>query len=163
MNSEINNLKRITLSLTDIQICLEYLEKILIFEENDIIYRALSEAIIISYVRPFSGYNKKHHPITDLKKEFKKEFDKNETKIHDRVCHLRNEIIAHSDSKSYGVTLHVTELDTDCKMLIPIQRRIPLLLSNEDVKILKKCSLKIERYLFDEQVRIKNILPPGNY
>ncbi len=98
--------KRVAMSLTDIQMCLKYLDKIL--KCNDLlVHRALEEAIIISYVRPFSGYNKKYHEITDLKQEFKKQFDKNENAIHDRVFKLRNSIIAHSDSKSYGVSYSI--------------------------------------------------------
>ena len=97
-----------------------------------IIHRALEEAIIISYVRPFSGYSK-HHEVGDLKLEFKKQFEKNELNIHTRVCNLRNSLIAHSDSKSYGVLFNIFELYENSKMVMPIQRRIPIILSNEDI------------------------------
>lgn len=154
--------KRITMSLIDIRQCLEYLEKILICED-DIIHRALEEAIIISYIRPFSRYNKKFHEIIDLKKEFKKRFNKEEIIIHNRVYKIRNSLVAHSDNKSYGVSFSISELYENSKMVVPIMRRITFLLNNEDIKILKNCCLKIEIYLFEEQIRIKNLLPIGNY
>lgn len=131
-----NYFKRVTMSLIDIQICLKYIEKSLEYQD-DILNRALQEAIIISYVRSFSGYNKKYHQITDLKKEFKTLFTEDEVKIHDRVYNLRNSIIAHSDSKSYGVQINIFELDENLKMALPIQRRIPTILSCDDMKILK--------------------------
>ncbi len=157
-----NYFKRVTMSLTDIQICLKYIEKSLECQD-DIVNHALQEAIIISYVRPFSGYNKNYHQITDLKKEFKKQFIKDEIKIHDRVCKMRNSIIAHSDSKSYGVQINIFELDENLKMAIPMQRGISTILSCDDMQILKSCCLKIETYLFDEQTRLKDILPIGTY
>ncbi len=155
-------LKRITMSLNDIQICLKYLDKVSKCND-DVIIRALSEAIIISYVRPFSKYNKNYHEITDLKQEFKKKFTQNEINIHNRIYNLRNSIIAHSDSKSYGVSFTISDFNENSKMLLPMQRRIPILLNDEDIKVLKNCCLKIETYLFDEQTRIKNLLPIGNY
>ena len=162
MKTETKHFKRVTMSLTDIQICLKYLDKILVCED-DVIHRALAEAIIISYVRPISGYKKEHHNVVGLKKEFKKQFNTNELKIHTRICNLRNSIIAHSDSKSYGVTFNIFKLHEDFKMVIPTLRRVPILLTNEDINILQSCCLKIERYLFNEQKRIKDLLPAGNY
>lgn len=162
MDNQTIYFKRVTMSLTDIQICLKYLDKISECED-DILYRALSEAIIISYVRPFSGYNKKYHEVTDLKKEFKKQFEKDEIKIHDRVCKLRNSVIAHSDAKSYGVSFRIFELEEDSKIVLSQQRRITTLLSQNDIEILKSCCLKVEEYLFNEQVKIKNLLSIGNY
>lgn len=154
--------KRITMSLIDIRQCLIYLEKILICED-DIIHRALEEAIIISYIRPFSGYNKKYHEISNLKQEFKNRFNPEEIIIHKRIYKIRNSLVAHSDNKSYGITFSISELYENSKMVIPIMRRIPFLLNNEDIEILKNCCLKIENYLFKEQIRIKNLLPIGNY
>lgn len=154
--------KRITMSLTDIQICLKYLEKVSKCTD-DVIIRALSESIIISYVRPFSKYNKNYHEITDLKQEFKKKFTSNEINMHGRIYNLRNSIIAHSDSKSYGVSFTISDFNENSKMVLPTQRKIPVLLNDEDIKVLKGCCLKIETYLFDEQTRIKKFLPIGNY
>jgi len=160
MDGEIKYFKRITMSLTDIQICLKYLDKTLICED-DVLCRALSEAIVISYSRPFSGYGKKKIP--ELKKEFKvTKFTESEEKMHERVLRLRHKVIAHSDEDSYGVNFHISKLG-DLNIAFPTQRRIPTLLSIEDIYIIKKCCSKIEEYLFEEQVRITNILPEGRY
>lgn len=160
METETKYFKRVTMSITDIQICLKYIDKILV-SKDDIIYRALSEAIVISYSRPFSGYAK--HKISGLKQEFKStKLTELERKIHERVLRLRHKVIAHSDEDIYNVVFNISKIG-DSNMVCPIQRRIPTLLSKEDITTIKQCCSKIEEYLFEEQVRIKNILPEGRY
>lgn len=160
-NQEINTLKRITMSLTDIQYCIKYLEKVNNVED-EIIKRALDESIIISYVRPFNGYNKTYHNIKGLKQEFKKSFTNEEVNIHNKIFNMRNTVIAHSDEKSYSVNIYISKLG-DSNFLLPFQRRIPFLLSDNDIEILKTCCMKIEKYLFKEQHRIRELLPIGSY
>ena len=160
MEGEIKYFKRVIMSLTDIQICLKYLDKTLVCEDN-VLCKALSEAIIISYSRPFSGYSK--DKISGLKKEFKvTKFTESEERMHEKVLTLRHKLIAHSDEDSYGVNFHISKLG-DLNIAFPTQRRIAVLLSIEDIHIIKKCCSKIEEYLFEEQLRITNILPEGRY
>jgi len=159
--ADIQYLKRVVMSLTDIRYCIKYLESISTVDD-ELIYRAVSEAIIISYARPFSGYSK-YHVVKGLKQEFKTTFSEIERRVHERILSDRNMIIGHSDSKAYGVNINIFEFFKDSKFLIPMQRRIPEIISKEDILILKSCCAKIETYLFNEQERIKDILPMGSY
>lgn len=160
--SEEDYYKRVTLSLQDVDQCMKYIQKCLECRD-DVIKRALHESIIISYVRPFSGYNKRFHKISDLKKEFKKKFDNEELRVHEKICKSRNELIAHSDNKVYGVSFSVSKLSESFALAIPIMSRIPWLLEEHEVEILKSCCLKLETYLFNEQERIRTLLKPGYY
>ncbi|MCP4971317.1 MAG: hypothetical protein GY932_12090 [Arcobacter sp.] len=46
---------------------------------------------------------------------------------------------------------------------MPIQRRIPVLISDNEIEVLYDCCSKILTYLSDEQIRITNFLPEGRY
>jgi hypothetical protein len=165
IGSEVKHLRRIMMSLTDIRFC-----KSLISEINNIftdspIYRATEEAIIISYARPFSGNDSKStNSSGDLRqKGFKRTFSEHQLKVHERVSFkLRNSIVAHSDSASYGVSFSICETDGG-RFLFPRQRRIEQLLSESDLKVLLENCIIIEAWLFEEQNRVKNALPVGSY
>lgn len=161
---EIKLFKRITMSLTDISFTGQLIDEALNFSHNELTRKAIEEAIIISYSRPFSHNDSKTlNSSGDLRQAFKSKFDDKQKKVHDRVItNLRNRVVAHSDSSSYGVSFSIFELGND-KMVLPRQRRIIELLSNDDLEILKDNCLIIISWLFDEQIRIKNFLPSGSY
>lgn len=157
IENEVNNLKRITMTFTDIDYCEKYLNKAL-HEKDEIILRALSEAIIISYVRPFSG----NYGVNLKTNKCTKKFILEEKKLHNRILELRNKIIAHSDKESYGVNLYISNI-LDSNFLFPMQRRIIELLTKRDLEVLICCCRKLKDFLFEEQIRIKNFLPEGSY
>jgi len=162
MQEQINYLKRIAMSFTDIQYSIKYLDKT-IKETDKLILRALHEAIIISYTRPFSAYDKRYHKIKSLNKKFIHTFNSTEKELHDNILKLRNSIIAHSDGKSYDVNLNIFKLDKELNSLHSIQRNIPTILSNKEMEILRNCCEKIINYLITEQIKIKNTVDIGNY
>lgn len=92
------------------------------------ILEALNCAMIVSYIRPFSGNDRgSKSKIPDLPKSFLKDLDESEREIHELVLEDRNTLLAHSDSLSAELRPIVWRIK-DLKILVPIQRdrRAPL-------------------------------------
>lgn len=155
---EIKNLKRVAMSLTDIKYAATLIKEIHNTAPTATMLRAAEEAIIISYSRPFSGNDN-----GNLKVGFLKYFTEQQKKTHRRVSStLRNKIVAHSDSTSYGVSFTIFKTG-EIKFILPRQRRITQLLTHLELETLASNCNSIESWLLEEQNRIKNLLPCGAY
>jgi hypothetical protein len=66
------------------------------FAQDHTVQRALITAAIVSYARPFSG-NEDHERATATPPDILKHLITEEHKLHDKLCELRNQALAHSD------------------------------------------------------------------
>jgi hypothetical protein len=156
--SEIIHFQRIMMSLIDIKYAKDLIDEANQLNLNGNINRAFQESVIISYSRPFSG-----NDTGNLRTGFLKDFNSFQKDAHNRVITvLRNQVVAHSDSKAYGVTFNVTEVD-EIKWILPLMTKIPLLLDVGELKLISENCQIIESWLFAEQTRVKNLLPCANY
>ncbi len=157
-NNEIIHFKRIMMSLMDIKQAKSVLNEVSSLELSEVMRRASEEAIIISYSRPFSN-----NDTGSLRNGYLKKMNANQKRIHERVSiQLRNQVVGHSDSQTYGVTFNVTEV-AENKWVWPLMHKMEILLDKDDLVLLKENCELIESWLFDEQNRVKNYLPCGNY
>jgi len=156
--NEIIHFQRVMMSLIDIRYTKDLINETTQSDINENIQRSFHESVIISYSRPFSG-----NDSVDLRTGFLKHFTPSQKDMHNRVIKtLRNQVVAHSDSKAYRVNFSITEID-GIKWVWPLMTKIPHLLDKSDLKLINENCQIIESWLFEEQTRIKNFLPCGSY
>ena len=156
--NEIIHFQRIMMSLVDIKYVKDLINEARASNLSGNIIRAFHESIIISYSRPFSD-----NDTGNLRSGFLKLFNSMQKDTHNRAIKvLRNQIVAHSDSESYGVTFNITEVN-DIKWVWPLMTKMPFLLDDMDLKLLSENCQIIESWLFAEQTRVKDFLPCGRY
>lgn len=155
---EVNHLKRVAMSITDITYAATLIKELQKNTLTTAMLRATEEAIIISYSRPFSG-----NDTGNLRAGFLKHLTNQQKKTHKRVSStLRNKVVAHSDSSSYGVSFTIFKTG-EVKFILPRQRRVTQLLTKIELETLTTNCNSIQSWLFEEQNRIKNLLPCGVY
>ncbi|MBA6250840.1 hypothetical protein [Colwellia sp. MB3u-55] len=156
--TEVIHFQRIMMPLVDIRYTKDLIDEAIKSDLNGNINRAFQESVIISYSRPFSD-----NDTGNLRSGFIKQFNSLQKNAHNLVIKtLRNQVVAHSSSKAYGVNFTVTEAD-EVKWVWPFMTRIPLLLDEDTIKLIRENCQIIESWLFDEQTRVKNLLPCGSY
>ena len=161
--AEIQKYKRVCISIKDISYAIKLLDHMNMNIVSDIEKYAFEHSFVVTYTRPFSGNDKKNSPkVNDLPSKAISQFSEDEKKLHNRTLRNRNQVTAHSDSKSYGLMTNIIETDGG-KIGLPISWRYTSFYSKFDIKTLEQCCSKLYDYLFDEKKRIESTLEPGTY
>lgn len=88
-------ISRIGISTYDMEQCREFTSAWDV-TLSEAIKRALITAAVISYARPFSG-NEEHPEATGKPPFSANDLTHEEQQLHERLCNIRNQAIAHSD------------------------------------------------------------------
>jgi hypothetical protein len=161
--NEKKRLKRLVISNADLNHAKEYSELILNrnWDGEKYLLCALKTALIVAYWRPFSENEPAPDTLPMLEDKHKKDFTPIETRLHDTIHNLRNEVMAHSDSNAHSVRVFVGEL-AGSKTAIPIARDPHAAgLTNDDVQALLVMIDKLTARILEDQIRLQALLPAG--
>ncbi|EOW6615140.1 hypothetical protein ACOZZ1_002932 [Vibrio fluvialis] len=113
------------------------------FEDNFFVLYVLTNAMILSYCKPFCGNDSRNQiKVPDLPTTALKVLSPDELSLHKFLIQLRNQLIAHSDSQAIEMkfTIHTYG---DFQMLQPIRNRSSRCLSPEQLDLFESMSLKL--------------------
>lgn len=117
------------------------------FDSNFLVLSALTNAMIISYCKPFSGNDSRNKiKVPDLANSALKALSADELCFHKFLMQLRNQLIAHSDSQAIDMKF-VIHSYREFQMLQPIRNRSSVCLSIEQLDIFESMSLKLLSYV----------------
>ena len=128
MDEERRLFKRIVQSEDDLDHAAECAEQILqrdlhsaTAREDRCLLRCLNTALIVSYVRPFSGNRASPDVRKALPAEYLDVLSDEQRQLHDQLIELRNRDHAHSDPKGRSVSVGVQKVG-DGVLAIPLSR-----------------------------------------
>ncbi|WP_230676967.1 hypothetical protein [Vibrio owensii] len=113
------------------------------FEGNFLVLSALTNAMILSYCKPFSGNDSRNQvKVPDLPTTVLKVLSSDELSLHKLLIQLRNQFIAHSDSQAIEIKFAIHTYG-DFQMLQPVRNRSSRRLSPEQLDLFESMSLKL--------------------
>ncbi|MDP2590830.1 hypothetical protein [Vibrio splendidus] len=113
------------------------------FEGNFLVLSVLTNAMILSYCKPFSGNDSRNKiRVPDLSNTALKVLSPDELSLHKFLIQLRNQLIAHSDSQAIEMKFSVHTYGS-FQMLQPVRNRSSRCLSLEQLDIFESMSLKL--------------------
>lgn len=121
--------------------------------ENRVLLRALNQAMIVSYCRPFSG-NDGRNGIPDLPGRFLRDLTAAEKAIHDVVVGDRNAALAHSDSAAWNLRPVVLKVRGKL-FLAPVHDDVHAPLTKEATIEFRDLCLKLLESTFQARMRLE--------
>ncbi len=120
----IRRLKRVTLSMYDLEAAESFAEEILSDREavrSEVVSAALDLALRISYSRPFTGNRTGKNKDFDsrLTSDCTSTYSADEQALHEEVYASRNQIYAHSDPEPYDLEVGVIGEGGRCVRVLP--------------------------------------------
>ena len=165
---KVRRLKRIIISLWDLERAASYAEQILSDYANESgetseKHFALDLALRVSYSRPFSRNRRgEDGDVAPRLYEYDQPppvYDDCEISLHEEVYDSRNEVYAHSDPKSYDLDVWVKQNGISTLSETPHLRT----LSRQEIDMLKKMIAKLHKHLRHEKHDIAEELESGEY
>ena len=138
---------RVYISVKDMERCVEFAAAAEGVTEL-IIQRALITAAIVSYARPFSG-NRNHEKAEATPPLSSLNLTAEERVLHDRLCKIRNQAIAHSDfemNPSRPVEYHNTGFLVSSRIYDPLAEILNIRIIRA---LAQKVKTELENKLFD--------------
>lgn len=125
-----------------------------------LVLSALTNAMILSYCKPFSGNDSRNKiKVPDLANSALKDLSADELRLHKFLMQLRNQLVAHSDSQAIDIKF-IIHTYGEFKMLQPIRNRSSVCLSLEQLDIFENMSLKLLSYVATLRKNMEpNIIP----
>jgi hypothetical protein len=118
--------------------------------ENRHILQALNCAMIVAYVRPFSGNRGSDVMLPGLPKRFLLGFSGDELSLHQVVMKDRNQLLAHSDSTAWNLRLSVVRSPRR-NMLVPLHRDTRAPLDEKHTRIFDGMAHKLREAVYKER------------
>lgn len=97
---------------------------------NKVLVRALQTAMIVAYIRPFSGNKETGDTISRPMLLLNSELTSSQLNLHNRMQTKRNTVFAHSDSDVRDLTISVSEINGQ-SVVSPISNNPYVLSKNE--------------------------------
>jgi hypothetical protein len=121
---------RVRISINDMERAVEFAAVVAAgnFAQDQTLLRALITAAIVSYARPFSG-NQDHEKATATPPDVLRRLTAEERKLHDTLCEIRNQAIAHSDftmNPVGSVEYHSTGVSLTSRMYDPLSESLDI-------------------------------------
>ena len=145
--------KRIAISFSDFEEAhniVSYINRNDIYSDinkNFLVLSVLTNAMIISYCRPFSGNDSRNNvKVPDLKSSALKILSPDELSFHNFLMQRRNQLIAHSDSQAIDIKFVIHTYEQH-KMIQPVRNRSSIALNHEQLKMFKNLSQKLLSYV----------------
>ncbi len=161
----IRRLKRVTLSMYDLEAAEAFAEEVLSDQEtnrSELVSAALDLALRISYCRPFTRNRtgKNNDFDSRLTSDCTSSYSAEEQALHEEVYNSRNQIYAHSDPEPYELDVGVTG---EGGAVYGHSHNPVRLLSLRKVEQLHAMSRKLRQCLMHERHHIAEQLGPGEY
>jgi hypothetical protein len=160
-------LKRIIQSDDDLAHAAECAEQILqrdlhsaTAREDKRLLRCLNTALIVSYVRPFSGNRGSPDVRKTLPAEYLDVLSDEQRQLHEQLIELRNRDHAHSDPQGRSASVGVQNFG-DGVLAITLGRDAFAPLPRESVERVAELIVRLRAKLAEEQVRIQGTLKAG--
>ena len=162
----IRRLKRVTLSIYDLERAEVFATEILNQEsrstDTEVVDEALDLALRVSYSRPFSGNRtgSDNDFDRDLESSDLSIYTPSERELHNEVLQSRNQFYTHSDPDPYKLVVGVSEGG----VVISGGSNDPIRsLMRGDVRRLKSMMEKLSDHLLNERHRLGEKIGPGKY
>lgn len=145
--------KRVAISFADFKEAhdiVRYIKKNKLYVDLDgnfLVLSALTNAMILSYCKPFSGNDSRNQiKVPDLPNTAIKILSPDELSLHKLLIQLRNQLIAHSDSQAIDMkfTVHIYG---SFQMLQPVRNRSSRCFNLEQLDLLESMSFKLLSYV----------------
>ena len=158
--------KRVAISFSDFKEALDivsYIKKNDLyydFDNNFLVLSALTNAMILSYCKPFSGNDSRNKiKVPDLSNSALKVLSPEERSLHEFLMQRRNQLIAHSDSQAIDMRFVVYSFGGR-GMLQPVRNRSSICLNLEQLTTFESMSQKLLSYVFTLHKDMEpNIIP----
>ncbi|END3386027.1 hypothetical protein ABL118_004683 [Vibrio alginolyticus] len=126
-------------------------------DNNFLVLSALTNAMIISYCKPFSGNDSRNKSkVPDLKNSALKVLSSEELSLHKFLIQRRNQLIAHSDSQAIDIKFVIHSFG-ETQMLQPVRNRSSVCLNLEQLEVFESMSLKLLSYV----ANLRNDMEPS--
>lgn len=129
------------------------------YYEKRVTGEAMNSAMVISYMRPFSGNDKSAtEKIPDLPGRYLRLLNDNGTHVHEKAIKARNNRVAHSDSEVWKMVPHILALDEDGRMVAPVHNDTLRPFSREEIQtLMSNCEIFMKE-IIDERKKLETQL-----
>jgi hypothetical protein len=163
------NLRRLILSSIDMEQAIEFSKYLLqngpwsvTNKDARTLSRALQTAMIVAYVRPFSGNHGKSHTQGSLNLDLANRFNQEERTLHQRMIDLRHKVFAHTDSEVRDLRVSVEDFLGE-PMALPTSHNPFVLMETHEIQAFNNLATKLQALITEEITSLQITLIPGEH
>jgi hypothetical protein len=126
-------------------------------EDPAILRKAIETALVIAYIRPFSGNQSASDVASSPPNRILKSYSREERALHDRLLGLRNTEFAHADAEAAQVKVHISMMRL-VQFTLPVSRALRVPLSEGELELIETMLSKLHVAVYDEMRAIEQQL-----